>query len=661
MFQFFETFRNALEAVVGNVTHAYEIVSNNPSPAHRAPPPQAIAEPFNDRKRRNPWTFTPMSRIKRQDFGSQKSSPWSNEVWVLQHSADLHSIVPKQSDKQKARRPPGLEERLTRRKESRTRAGYCAWKSHKRPRPPFSKTLDAYHTSILQNNLNSWREFYSSTNKTNPPGSLPCGVTMPSKSSSSSTKNMSIHIDIEESRLERADFAPLSHPKRDSDNEGFSQASREESDANDTDDDDGWDKEGEADHRRLLRRSPESQGGAGLRASDMGIMISGTQAQNLAHQQKPRREAPPKPRTPSSPLKPDVSSQIPQSRSIPAGFTNAAENLSPDKIATPELTSLWSEETQPSSSSVGAVKDASKTPTIFLPLVEFEKLDLKRTPKSAPFTILKSERITRAQRMKAEREAAKNAYPIIPLSDVWDQRVRDAVNNGHGRFEARMFNKCVPEYSNDPSAGSLWLDDAVINDYVAMIAKHGSKDDRKTQVRSVAALSSFFYSKISLPSPDYPSCARMLKRAGIQGKNLLECEKVFIPINKSYHWTLAVIEPKVPEGLSPTDHGRKITIYNSMGSAGGQIVAGNILKWIQNELGASFKAEEWITQPAGKSPQQQNSDDCGVFAVTTARQIMLGKFSEKEMYKPDIISIQRKRIVAELVHGGLLSKDESQQ
>lgn len=310
-------------------------------------------------------------------------------------------------------------------------------------------------------------------------------------------------------------------------------------------------------------------------------------------------------------------------------------------------------------------KKVNDVPEQELPLFKLQNLSLvtpapRRTPKSGTFSEVKTDRTTRRKARLAEIEAAKNAYPLVPLSKNWEEKVRHAVNHGHGRFEASMFNKCVPEYSTDPTARSLWLDDAVINDYVAMVAKHGSKDDRKDQVRSVAALSSFFFTKISSGPSSYASCSGMLRRAGIQGKKLLDCEKVFIPINRAYHWTLAVIEPKIPEGATHHTHPRKLTIYNSMGSSGGHAVAQIIMSWIKHELGASYHEDEWLVDPAGDSPQQRNTDDCGVFTCTTARQIMLRKYEDvKGRYKEGDIWGMRRRIVAELVNGGLLSGEES--
>lgn len=122
-----------------------------------------------------------------------------------------------------------------------------------------------------------------------------------------------------------------------------------------------------------------------------------------------------------------------------------------------------------------------------------------------------------------------------------------------------------------------------------------------------------------------------------------------MPVNTGNHWTLAVISPKT----------KNITIYNSMGFYRNQFVGETILKFMKQEVGASLVEDEWTIDAKGVSPQQRNSDDCGVFSITTARQIMLGEM-EKEPYTPDIIPVQRKRIVAELVNGGLLSTAASQ-
>jgi len=199
-----------------------------------------------------------------------------------------------------------------------------------------------------------------------------------------------------------------------------------------------------------------------------------------------------------------------------------------------------------------------------------------------------------------------------------------------------------------------WLNDDVINAYLGLIVNHGKKGDREGQIPSHHAFNSFFYKKIQ--SEGAQGVLRWSKRAKVGGKALLETEKLFIPINQGMHWTLCVVEAK--------NH-KQITVYNSMGVSRGREVCNNVLAWIEKELGKDFVREDWRLDPAGHSPQQTNSDDCGVFTITNARQIMLGKMGivevnkKLELYGADLIPIQRERIVAELINGALLTAEES--
>ena len=276
-----------------------------------------------------------------------------------------------------------------------------------------------------------------------------------------------------------------------------------------------------------------------------------------------------------------------------------------------------------------------------------------RTPKATFHQSVKTDRKTRAQKLFEEREARKDAYKIVPLSKEWDAKVRNAVqtgvkdDEGYTKYNDTDLARVVPQYARAGGVRDNWLNDAVVNDYITLCVKHGNKDDRPTQVPTYAAFSSQTWQKIQGDPKSIPT--RWWKRQGIQGKRALECEKIFMPVNTGMHWTLAVSSPQA----------RNITIYNSMGFHRNQFVGETILKFMKQEVGASLVEDEWTIDARGVSPQQRNSDDCGVFSITTARQIILGKM-ETEPYAPDIIPVQRKRIVAELVNEGLLSAEESQ-
>jgi len=80
-----------------------------------------------------------------------------------------------------------------------------------------------------------------------------------------------------------------------------------------------------------------------------------------------------------------------------------------------------------------------------------------------------------------------------------------------------------------------------------------------------------------------------------------------------------------------------------------------VKSWVAAELSSSWKEEEWKLDAVGESPRQENMDDCGVFTITSARQIMLGYTPMS--YAAAAIPLQRRRIVAELVNGGFLKSN----
>ncbi|KAJ9612181.1 hypothetical protein H2200_003778 [Cladophialophora chaetospira] len=264
------------------------------------------------------------------------------------------------------------------------------------------------------------------------------------------------------------------------------------------------------------------------------------------------------------------------------------------------------------------------------------------TPKASPHSLEKTTRKTRGdlKREKLESEK-KNLYTIAALPAAWEEKIQHALRHGHNDYKSSDFRRVIPPSANN-NGTAAWLNDEVINGYLNLIVQHGKANDRPTQVPSFHTFSSFFYN--NLVQKGYDSVKRWSSRAKIGGKNLLEVQGLFIPINNGAHWTLLVVSGK----------DRSATHYNSMRGSGGAYIKA-IKTWLAAELGASYNEEEWTFVEAGESPMQANMDDCGVFTITSARQIMLGLTPMS--YGPGEIPLQRKRIVAELVAGGLLKSN----
>ena len=268
------------------------------------------------------------------------------------------------------------------------------------------------------------------------------------------------------------------------------------------------------------------------------------------------------------------------------------------------------------------------------------------TAKSGPGQKLEDQQVGARQKRRALLKAKAaiadtSKFDIKPLSKEWESKVTAALKNGHGRLQARDFQKIVPP--NGKGGLDAWLNDESINEYLSLVTAHANKDIKPKSTPRMHAFSTFFFT--SLKSSGYQKVARWAKRANLAGAALLDVEKIFIPINPSQsHWTLAVIEPRI----------RQLTHYNSLGS-GNKGYLDVICEWLKGELGAGFVKDDWVLDFKAESPQQANTSDCGVFTVTTAKQLMLG-ISPME-YSATDIPTQRKRMVAELVNGKLLQNE----
>ncbi|CAG8765484.1 37078_t:CDS:2, partial [Racocetra persica] len=133
--------------------------------------------------------------------------------------------------------------------------------------------------------------------------------------------------------------------------------------------------------------------------------------------------------------------------------------------------------------------------------------------------------------------------------------------------------------------------------------------------------------------------------------NFFDKDYIFIPINTGAHWTLAVANFKL----------RRFEYYDSMGS-------GFNLRFIQ-ELreffiylakqtnNQHFKFAEWgVYEPRKRTPQQNNSYDCGVFAMMTAEHISRNaplSFSQSKM------GYFRTKMIYEISTGSIMDENEN--
>jgi Ulp1 family protease len=89
--------------------------------------------------------------------------------------------------------------------------------------------------------------------------------------------------------------------------------------------------------------------------------------------------------------------------------------------------------------------------------------------------------------------------------------------------------------------GTKWLNDEVINFYLALVAERENAGG-KTRV---LVHNTYFWTNLTKPRYNYGKVSRWSRRRGAAGSKILDLDCMIIPINQgNSHWTLAVINFK---------------------------------------------------------------------------------------------------------------------
>jgi len=180
--------------------------------------------------------------------------------------------------------------------------------------------------------------------------------------------------------------------------------------------------------------------------------------------------------------------------------------------------------------------------------------------------------------------------------------------------------------------GNNWLNDAIINFYLQMIAERSNQEGLK-----VYATSTFFYPKMM--SSGQPALKRWTK-----GVDIFEQDLILIPVYLGMHWCLAVVDFRKPG----------VYYYDSMGGNNMECL-NTLLKYLQDEYkdkkGGDLDMWRFESKIMKNIPQQMNGSDCGMFTCKFAEYISRDAaitFNQKD------IPYFRKRMIWEIVQDTLL-------
>ncbi|XP_073050341.1 ubiquitin-like-specific protease ESD4 [Primulina eburnea] len=155
-----------------------------------------------------------------------------------------------------------------------------------------------------------------------------------------------------------------------------------------------------------------------------------------------------------------------------------------------------------------------------------------------------------------------------------------------------------------------WLNDEVINVYLELLKERESKDPQK--FLKCHFFNTFFYKKLISGRGGYnfQSVRRWTTHKKL-GYNLLECDKIFVPIHQEIHWCLAVINKK----------DEKFQYLDSLRGVDSQVLnvlARYYVDEVKEKCGKDLNVSSWEREYVTDLPKQENGFDCGVFMIKYA-------------------------------------------
>ncbi|CAL1282491.1 unnamed protein product [Larinioides sclopetarius] len=267
----------------------------------------------------------------------------------------------------------------------------------------------------------------------------------------------------------------------------------------------------------------------------------------------------------------------------------------------------------------------SKGPGIFSEewLKEFHKVISEATEERLQMVAAQEEKVERYKRRRADKilkekilrglsissdQSEKDEFP--ELTPDMDDRIEWAFAITLPALETlSTFKDCTCNRSDMMTLSGLnWLNDSVINFYLALIMERGKNHP---VYPSVYAFNSYFFSSLKSRGPK--SVMRWTRKIE-DGKNIFQFDILFVPLHLGMHWALCVVDNRT----------KKIKYYDSM-----QGTDDHCLRTLQNYLVAEMKEKlSIVMDPNAYSleivkdiPQQMNGSDCGMFTLKYAEYI----------------------------------------
>ncbi|KAL6522840.1 hypothetical protein OROHE_016687 [Orobanche hederae] len=217
----------------------------------------------------------------------------------------------------------------------------------------------------------------------------------------------------------------------------------------------------------------------------------------------------------------------------------------------------------------------------------------------------------RKKEEQIKKDVAKECF--VPLTEEEESEVSCALSISNRRKVLVSHEKSNIDITVEklqclkPQA---WLNDEVINLYLELLKEREKREPGK--FLKCHFFNTFFYKKLigGRGGYNFQSVRRWTTQRKL-GYNLLECDKIFVPIHKEVHWCLAIINNK-EEKFQYLDSLRGFD-YQVL-----DVLAKYFVDEVKDKCGEDINAGSWVQELVTELPEQENGFDCGVFMIKYA-------------------------------------------
>ena len=279
--------------------------------------------------------------------------------------------------------------------------------------------------------------------------------------------------------------------------------------------------------------------------------------------------------------------------------------------------------------------------------VESAELAKRRESKTGPFA--EAEEEAEAEEAEDPELRAAAAELLAPLTRDQLDLVAEAVAPGpstqvvaSGTFTGQGMLEVTRKDVGTMAPGE-WLNDEMVNFTIGTMADR-EMARRGGRQPKVHFFNTFFVKKLCDGDEGYNyNAVRRWTTKKKLGYDLLECEKLVIPVHQGIHWVLAVVDLAA----------KKIVFYDSL-LGGDKGLTEHLKRWVrdeyQNKREVAVDTSGWTAETPKNIPRQMNGCDCGVFMLKYADYVAVGApfaFSQEHM------GYFRRRIIADAMAQGL--------